>query len=64
VADPARRDARLAAWRDAPAAAACHPEAEHLLPLHVAAGAAGADVGRRVYQDQILGKALSAFQFG
>ncbi len=61
--DPARRDERLAAWRDAPAAAACHPEPEHLLPLHVVAGAAGADVGRRVYEDQILGKAVSAFQF-
>ncbi|MGA2793848.1 MAG: class III extradiol ring-cleavage dioxygenase [Roseiarcus sp.] len=64
VSDPARRDARLKDWLDAPSAAACHPEPEHLLPLHVVAGAAGADVGRRVYEDQILGKAVSAFQFG
>jgi aromatic ring-opening dioxygenase catalytic subunit (LigB family) len=64
VADPADRDERLTAWRDAPGAVACHPEAEHLLPLHVVAGAAGADPGRRVYQDRIMGKALSGFQFG
>ena len=64
VADPLRRDERLAAWRDAPGALACHPEPEHLLPLHVAAGAAGGDVGRRVYEDRLLGKALSGFQFG
>jgi aromatic ring-opening dioxygenase catalytic subunit (LigB family) len=64
VTDPLRRDERLADWRAAPSAKACHPEPEHLLPLHVVAGAAGADVGRRVYQDRILGKAVSGFQFG
>jgi aromatic ring-opening dioxygenase catalytic subunit (LigB family) len=64
VTDPARRDERLAAWREAPGAVACHPEPEHLLPLHVVAGAAGPDAGRRVYQDRIMGKALSGFQFG
>jgi aromatic ring-opening dioxygenase catalytic subunit (LigB family) len=64
VADPARRDAMLTEWRDAPSALECHPEAEHLLPLHVVAGAAGVDVGRRVYNDRIFGKAISAFQFG
>ena len=64
IADPARRDDRLAAWREAPGAIACHPEPEHLLPLHVVAGAAAGDAGRRVYEDRILGKALSGFQFG
>jgi aromatic ring-opening dioxygenase catalytic subunit (LigB family) len=64
VIDPAHRDARLIDWRDAPSAIACHPEPEHLLPLHVVAGAAGADVGQRVYADKILGKAVSAFRFG
>jgi len=64
VTDPVRRDERLVDWRDAPAAIACHPEPEHLLPLHVVAGAAGADIGRRVYQDTIIGKAISGFRFG
>ena len=64
VTDPERRDERLIDWRDAPSALACHPEAEHLLPLHVVAGAAGADVGRRVYEDKIIGKAVSGFRFG
>jgi aromatic ring-opening dioxygenase catalytic subunit (LigB family) len=62
--DPAQRDAKLARWASAPAAKACHPEPEHLLPLHVAAGAAGGDIGRRVYEDRLLGLALSAYQFG
>jgi aromatic ring-opening dioxygenase catalytic subunit (LigB family) len=62
--DPARRDAGLIGWERAPAARACHPEAEHLLPLMVAAGAAGTDAGRHSYSDHILGKAVSGFQFG
>jgi 4,5-DOPA dioxygenase extradiol len=32
---------RLAAWETAPHARYCHPREEHLLPLHVVAGAAG-----------------------
>jgi aromatic ring-opening dioxygenase catalytic subunit (LigB family) len=62
--DPRARDASLVAWQSAPFAAECHPEAEHLLPLHVVAGAAGADPGRRVYSDAVMGKAVSGFQFG
>jgi aromatic ring-opening dioxygenase catalytic subunit (LigB family) len=62
--DPARRDALLTAWENAPNALDCHPEAEHLLPLMVAAGAAGADIGRHTYSDRIMGKALSGFRFG
>jgi aromatic ring-opening dioxygenase catalytic subunit (LigB family) len=63
-ADPERRNARLAAWEQAPAARFCHPREEHLLPLHVAAGAAGADIGRHVFSAKIVGKALSGYQFG
>jgi aromatic ring-opening dioxygenase catalytic subunit (LigB family) len=66
VADPdaERRNAKLADWAQAPSARACHPREEHLLPLHVAAGAAGGDVGRHVFSDKIAGKALSGYQFG
>ncbi len=61
---PAARNEKLSAWIKAPGALTSHPDPDHLLPLHVVAGAAGADIGRRVYQDQIFGKAISAYQFG
>jgi aromatic ring-opening dioxygenase catalytic subunit (LigB family) len=64
AADRAARDAELARWSDAPGARSCHPRSEHLLPLMVAAGAAGDDRGRRVFNDHIWGKAVSGFQFG
>jgi aromatic ring-opening dioxygenase catalytic subunit (LigB family) len=63
-ADPAERARRLIAWETAPAARQCHPQEEHLLPLMVAAGAAGADMASHVYADRVLGKALSGFRFG
>lgn len=62
--DPALRDRKLAAWLLAPDAKACHPRSEHLVPLFVAAGAAGEDRGRRDFNDHILGKALSGYRFG
>ena len=64
VAEPAGRDDRLNAWRGAPGAMACHPRSEHLLPLMVAAGAAEGERGRRTYQEKLMGKAISGFQFG
>lgn len=51
-------------WTEAPGALACHPRAEHLLPLMVAVGAAGSDAGRRVFHETIGGKAYSCFAFG
>jgi aromatic ring-opening dioxygenase catalytic subunit (LigB family) len=63
-ADPTLRNAKLTAWAQMPDALACHPHAEHLLPLMVAAGAAGIDRGRRTWNDHLFGKAVSAFQFG
>jgi len=58
------RNRKLTAWSEAPGAHASHPRSEHLLPLMVAAGAAGADLGRRTYSDRVFGKAVSGFQFG
>lgn len=63
-ADPAIRAQKLVAWADAPAARACHPREDHLIPLMVAVGAAENDVGRNVYSDVIFGKTVSCFQFG
>ena len=50
----ARADA-LSAWAKAPSACAAHPREEHLLPLHVAVGAAGSDPGQRTLKDVVMG---------
>ncbi len=57
------RDASLAAWRSAPNAAFAHPREEHLVPLFVAAGAGGDAPGRRIFTDEPMGAAISAFRF-
>jgi aromatic ring-opening dioxygenase catalytic subunit (LigB family) len=62
--DPGARDSKLTHWSEAPGALNAHPRSEHLLPLMVAAGAAGDDRGRRVFNDRIWGKAISGYQFG
>lgn len=61
---PPRRDARLAAWNEAPEARYCHPREEHLLPLMVVAGAAPGEVGRQLFRDEVMGCTISAFGFG
>jgi aromatic ring-opening dioxygenase catalytic subunit (LigB family) len=63
---PEVRDAALVQWAQAPSARLSHPPRgeEHLLPLMVAAGAAGEDTGRCVYRDRVLETALSGYQFG
>ena len=58
------RVAGLTHWVSAPAARDAHPREEHLLPLHVAVGAAGSDPGRRMLKDVVMGAVESAFQFG
>ncbi|GAB2728180.1 class III extradiol ring-cleavage dioxygenase [Melaminivora jejuensis] len=63
----AQRHARLADWAaaSAPAGRLAHPAGreEHLLPLLVAAGAAGASPGARVFTDRVLQVDISAFRF-
>jgi len=58
------RNERLGAWTSLPHARVCHPREEHLLPLMVAAGAAGEDSGQRIFSDHVMNVAVSAFQFG
>jgi aromatic ring-opening dioxygenase catalytic subunit (LigB family) len=57
------RAAQLMAWRSAPFATYAHPREEHLLPLMVAAGAGGDAPGKRVFGDEPMGAAISAYRF-
>ena len=63
TADPKRRDELLSHWAEAPSARQAHPREEHLMPLMVAAGAAGGDKGRQVLADTVMGCAISAYKF-
>ena len=65
-ADPERRNAMLEQWEALPHARTAHPprQEDHLLPLMVAAGAAGDDVGRHIFRDRVIGWTVSAFRFG
>jgi aromatic ring-opening dioxygenase catalytic subunit (LigB family) len=64
--DAEARDARLAAWAQAPSARAVHPREEHLLPLMVAVGAALDDAGDCPYREEGVygGVTVSSFRFG
>lgn len=62
--DPLERNARLVRWAEAPAARLAHPREEHLLPLMVAAGAAGEDRGSRAFSGRMMGWQISGFRFG
>jgi aromatic ring-opening dioxygenase catalytic subunit (LigB family) len=62
--EPAARDRKLTEWAAAPSARAAHPREEHLLPLMVVAGAAGADRGQLAYGGTLLGLRLSAYHYG
>lgn len=64
AAPQAERERLLQAWHAAPGARAAHPRSEHLLPLMVAAGAAGTDPGRTTYHEKMFGKMFSGYRFG
>jgi aromatic ring-opening dioxygenase catalytic subunit (LigB family) len=64
VAQPGEERARrLTDWRNAPFAAYAHPREEHLMPLMVAAGAGGEAPGQRIFADEPMAAALSAYRF-
>ncbi len=64
TATPEERARRLIAWADAPGARIAHPQEEHLLPLHVVAGAGADCPGRCLFSDTVMGSVQSAFVFG
>jgi aromatic ring-opening dioxygenase catalytic subunit (LigB family) len=59
-----RREEALIGWRRAPSGVAAHPREEHLLPLHVAAGAVLGDAGEIVFRDRAMRAVTSAVRFG
>ena len=65
-ADATARTQALSAWSSADGALDAHPRGkeEHLIPLMVAAGAAGEDRGERLLSDRVLGAPISAYGFG
>ena len=62
--DAAERDQMLAQWGAAPGARDANPREEHLIPLHVVAGAGLDDKGLKTLEDNVLGAVESAFTFG
>jgi len=62
--DPARRNALLVDWQNAPGARLAHPREDHLMPLMVTAGAAGADTGHRLFLDEVASVAMASYEFG
>lgn len=62
--DEARRNRLLEHWQEAPHAHEVQPHPDHLLPLMVAAGAGGADSGKRIFQDTVMNVVVSAIAFG
>jgi aromatic ring-opening dioxygenase catalytic subunit (LigB family) len=62
--DSAERERRLSDWERAPAARAAHPREEHLIPLMVAAGAAGSDRAVVGFNGTFGGLRLSSYHFG
>jgi aromatic ring-opening dioxygenase catalytic subunit (LigB family) len=63
-ADPELRNQMLVDWTDAPGARLAHPREDHLIPLMVVAGAAGADLGERIFVDHAMAVDMGNYQFG
>jgi 4,5-DOPA dioxygenase extradiol len=61
---PAEREQAMAALIKTPLARKAHPSFEHLLPVHVAAGAAGEDVGTRLWTLPEGSMSWAQYRFG
>jgi aromatic ring-opening dioxygenase catalytic subunit (LigB family) len=58
------RDERLLHWERAPRARLAHPREDHLMPLLVAAGAAGEDMGRVLFAEEVMKIPMTSYVFG
>lgn len=64
ITDPAIRRNRLVDWANAPFARRVHAREEHLLPLHVVAGAALDEPCEEIFEGYVMGVRTSGFLFG
>lgn len=61
---PAEREKAMAELLRRPDARQAHPSFEHLLPIHIGAGAAGDDLGRRLWTMGEGSMSWAQFRFG
>lgn len=64
VSDPVERQGKMAKLLDRPDARQAHPSFDHLLPIHVGAGAAGDDLGKRLWTLPEGSMSWAQFRFG
>lgn len=62
--DVRARETKLTRWAQAPDARAAHPREDHLMPLLVAAGAAGDDAGRVLFSEVVMKIPMTSYAFG
>lgn len=62
--DGRARDEKLREWERAPRARLAHPREDHLMPLLVAAGAAGGDAGRVLFAETVMKIPMTSYVFG
>jgi aromatic ring-opening dioxygenase catalytic subunit (LigB family) len=62
--DPQQRNLTLIDWEQAASARLVHPREDHLIPLMVAAGAAGASIGQRIFTDTVFEVVMASYRFG
>jgi aromatic ring-opening dioxygenase catalytic subunit (LigB family) len=58
------RNAMLIDWQHAPFARQNHPREDHLVPLFIAAGGGGKNMGKRLLLDKAFGVVMANYQFG
>lgn len=61
---PEDREQAMAALLKRPDARQAHPTFDHVLPIHIGAGAAGADVGRRLWTLKEGSLSWAQYRFG
>jgi len=62
--DTRQRDEMLRRWESVPSARLAHPREDHLMPLLVAAGAAGVDRGAILLAEQVMQVPMTSYVFG
>jgi aromatic ring-opening dioxygenase catalytic subunit (LigB family) len=62
--EPRLRNDSLLHWEQGPSARLAHPREDHLIPLMVAAGAAGEEEGRVLFDDEAFDVMMSSYVFG